>query len=127
MSDPTSPFPATSDFQHPVEVFVVHPPRPRLIVHLLLLTVTIFTTLVAGAKMQYNFLHNVPNFTAGDEYLPFFSLAWAWQQPSRLLMGIPFAVTLLSILLAHEMGHYLVLPPVSRLGHAAIFHSGPDI
>jgi membrane-associated protease RseP (regulator of RpoE activity) len=28
-------------------------------------------------------------------------------QPSRLLLGIPFSATLLFILLAHEMGHYL--------------------
>ena len=28
-------------------------------------------------------------------------------QPSRLLLGIPFSATLLGILFAHEMGHYL--------------------
>jgi len=28
-------------------------------------------------------------------------------QPSRLLLGIPFSATLLAILFAHEMGHYL--------------------
>lgn len=57
--------------------------------------------------MEFNFLHNLPPFTAGDEFLPFFPLEWALAHPSRLLLGIPFSVTLLGILLAHEMGHYL--------------------
>ena len=43
----------------------------------------------------------------GNEWLPFFPLGWIVAQPSRLLLGIPFSATLLFILLAHEMGHYL--------------------
>ena len=34
-------------------------------------------------------------------------MGWALHEPSRLLLGIPFSATLLLILLAHEMGHYL--------------------
>ena len=30
-----------------------------------------------------------------------------WQHPGILLHGLPFSLTLLSILLAHEFGHYL--------------------
>ena len=30
-----------------------------------------------------------------------------WEQPTLLLTGLPFSLTLMSILLAHEMGHYL--------------------
>ena len=37
----------------------------------------------------------------------FFRCGWALHEPSRLLLGIPFSATLLLILLAHEMGHYL--------------------
>ncbi len=59
-----------------------------------------------GREWQFNFLHNLPPFAVGDEYLPFFRLGWILQQPSRLLLGIPFSATLLTILLAHEMGHY---------------------
>ena len=57
--------------------------------------------------MEFNFLHNLPPFAAGDEWLPFFPLGWVVAQPSRLLLGVPFSATLLFILLAHEMGHYL--------------------
>jgi membrane-associated protease RseP (regulator of RpoE activity) len=57
--------------------------------------------------MQFNFLHNLPPFAVGDEYLPFFPLGWVFKHPSHLLLGVPFSATLLTILLAHEMGHYL--------------------
>lgn len=82
-------------------------PSERYWLHALLLLATVFTTLVVGAHLEFNFLHNLPPFAAGNEYLPFFSLRWALQAPSRLLLGIPFSATLLTILLAHEMGHYL--------------------
>ena len=58
--------------------------------------------------MEFNFLHNLPPFASGDEYIPFFPIGWVLAQPSRLLLGIPFSATLLAILLSHEMGHYLL-------------------
>ncbi len=82
------------------------PPRPRYWLHLLLLLATCFTTLVVGARLEFNFLHNLPPFVAGNESIPFFALGWVIAQPSRLLLGIPFSATLLTILLLHEMGHY---------------------
>jgi len=81
-------------------------PRRRYWLHALLLLATVFTTLVVGARMEYNFLQNQPLLAAGNEYLPFFQLGWVLQNPARLLLGIPFAGALLIILLAHEMGHY---------------------
>src|SRR5688572_14234650 len=30
-----------------------------------------------------------------------------WQEPSTLLIGLPFCLAIMSILFAHEMGHYL--------------------
>lgn len=100
------PASSTTDYYHPVEVFVVRPPKPRYWLHLVLLLATIFTTLVVGARMEFNFQHNQPAFSLNDE-VPFFPLPWVLAQPSRLLLGIPFASTLMLILLAHEMGHYL--------------------
>lgn len=63
-------------------------PRPRrLLVHLLLFLVTVLTTTVAGA------------FLAGADII---------REPGLLYRGLPFSLSLLAILGAHEMGHYLV-------------------
>jgi len=108
MSDPNSPIStSTLEYEYRLPEPMGPPPRERYWLHGLLLLATIFTTLVVGARMEFDFLHNLPPFAAGEEYLPFFKLGWVWAHPSRLLLGIPFSVTLLTILLAHEMGHYL--------------------
>jgi Zn-dependent protease len=100
---PTS---STPEYYRPVDVWVVQPPKPRYWLHGLLLLLTIFTTLVVGARMQYNFDHNLPAFYLGDDALSIFPLRWALHA-SNLALGIPFSFTLMVILLAHEMGHYL--------------------
>lgn len=84
-------------------------PRPRqhYWLHILLFLATTFTMLVVGARMEFNFLHNLPTFSLSDDALPFFPLSWVVAQPARLLLGVPFAASLMLILLAHEMGHYL--------------------
>jgi len=55
-------------------------------VPLLLFLLTILTTLIAGTMLQ-----NISPFSS----------------PLAILAGVPFSVTLMSILLVHEMGHYL--------------------
>ena len=108
MSDPIPPAPPTYEFPRPVEVFVVAPRAGhRYWLHLLLLLATIFTTLVVGARLEYQFLNNLPAFSLDENTLSMFPLTWILEQPSRLLMGVPFAATLMGILLAHEMGHYV--------------------
>jgi hypothetical protein len=108
MSEPNSPIPtSTIEYYRPLPAPEWRPPRERYWLHGLLLVATIFTTLVVGARMEFNFLHNLPPFEYRDEWLPFFPLAWVITHPARLLLGIPFSATLLTILLAHEMGHYL--------------------
>lgn len=107
MSEPNSPIStSTLEYYHrlpePESV-----PRQRYWIHGLLLVATCFTTLVVGAQMEFNFLNNRPLFDYAGETVPFFKIGWILQQPSRLLLGIPFSATLLTILLAHEMGHYL--------------------
>src|SRR5260370_7919599 len=57
--------------------------------------------------MEFNYLRNQPVFSLDDNSLSFFPASWAFSHPSRLLLGLPFAATLMLILLAHEMGHYL--------------------
>src|SRR3989441_7485133 len=107
MSEILPPAPSTYQDYRPMEVYVVRPPKPRYALHTLLFLATIFTTLVVGARMEFNFLHNLPAFSLNDDALPLFPVRWALAQPSRVLLGIPFASTLMLILLAHEMGHYL--------------------
>jgi len=68
---------------------------------------TIFTTLVVGARMQYNFQHGQAALSISDD-VSFFPAEWAWVQPYRLMLGLPFAASLMLILLAHELGHYLM-------------------
>ncbi len=53
--------------------------------------------------MQYDFAHNVPfDLEHSPDLYPLF-----WHHPAMFLGGLPFSLTLLAILLAHEFGHYL--------------------
>ena len=107
MSDLTPPLSAPTAEYLPAETYIIQPPKQRYWLHILLFVATIFTTLVVGAKMEFDFLNNAPPFIHGDEFIPLFPVGWALKEPARLLLGIPFSATLLLILLAHEMGHYL--------------------
>jgi len=107
MSDPTASLPPTIDYYRPAEVYVPRPRKPYYWLHILLFLATAFSTLIVGARMEFNFQNNQPAFSMNDDALPFFPARWALAEPSRLLLGLPFASTLMLILLAHEMGHYL--------------------
>jgi len=58
-------------------------PRQRYWLHMLLLAATCFTTLVMGARMQYNFEHNRPALSVADESIPYFPASWAWKHPQQ--------------------------------------------
>src|ERR1700677_4971726 len=108
MSEPSPPTAfSTIEYLRPMPVYAARQPRQRYWLHSLLLLATCFTTLVVGAHMQYNFAHSRPVFLLDDGAASFFPVIWTLSQPARLLLGIPFAGTLMLILLAHEMGHYL--------------------
>jgi membrane-associated protease RseP (regulator of RpoE activity) len=78
--------------------------RHKYWLHLFLLLATFFTTLVVGARLQWNFIHGFPPFAMNDG--KWFPLAWALQG-EHLILGLPFSLALMVILLAHELGHYL--------------------
>jgi len=103
MSEPT--FPGTLETEHPHEVWIIQPPRRRLWVHIVLLLATFITTMAVGSRIQRNFEHQQPTFSFSEDS-PFFPVSWIGH-PSELLPGLPFSLTLMFILLAHEMGHYL--------------------
>src|SRR5262249_26958298 len=77
-------------------------PKPRYWLHGLLLLLTVFTTLIVGSRLESNYLNGLPSFSADYDIFP--SLRWAFQG-RHLLLGVPFSLTLMLILLAHEMGH----------------------
>jgi membrane-associated protease RseP (regulator of RpoE activity) len=85
-------------------VEVVRPPRRPYFLHALLFLGAVLTTLIVGARLEDNFLAGRPMFSADEHFFP---VQWALSEPSRLLMGIPFSASLLGILLAHEMGHFV--------------------
>jgi membrane-associated protease RseP (regulator of RpoE activity) len=76
-------------------------PRDRYWLHALLLLATLLTTTVVGAGLAQSFNANRPYDFGFDGYVQM------WHDPAYLLAGLPFSLTLLSILLAHEFGHYL--------------------
>src|SRR5215475_10664958 len=56
-------------------------------IHIVLFLLTLVTTSLAGAFQQG---------------------ANPFEDPGTIVLGLPFSVTLMSILLFHEMGHYLL-------------------
>ncbi|HTS77970.1 MAG TPA: site-2 protease family protein [Bryobacteraceae bacterium] len=78
-------------------------PRHRYWLHALLLLLTLVSTTVVGAGLAHSFAAGrIFDFDLGLEGYKFM-----WSDPSYLLDGLPFSLTLLVILLTHEMGHYL--------------------
>jgi hypothetical protein len=107
----------------------------RYWLHIALLLATLFTTSLVGSRMQQNFQANLPPLGVEELWDAF---VHGWSQPLSLLAGLPFALTLLTILLAHEFGHFLTclhygldaslpyfLPAPVLTGTFGAFHSHP--
>jgi membrane-associated protease RseP (regulator of RpoE activity) len=83
------------------------PPRPyrrgrSLAIALILFTITIISTLAAGVDFSLAYARGeMPSF---DNFFHVYFLAL--RDPRVLLAGLPFAFTLMGILLTHELGHY---------------------
>ena len=74
----------------------------RLWLALLLFVVTFITCVAAGRQFAVAFSHG--QAASFDEF--FVSLRLLYKDPSALAPGFPFALALMTILLAHELGHY---------------------
>jgi membrane-associated protease RseP (regulator of RpoE activity) len=67
-----------------------------------LFLLTLCTCLVAGTHFAIAYAHN--EAVSWDEFIGAFTLIY--RNPLALAAGLPFALTLLAILLAHELGHF---------------------
>jgi len=79
-----------------------HPSLRSLLLAIALFLFTLCTALAAGTQFAITFAQNRP--ASFDELLNAYTLLY--KNPHALLAGLPFAATLLTILLAHELGHF---------------------
>ena len=68
-------------------------------VNVALFALTCFTTVVMGAFLMASFNNTFTDFTAFFREI--------FRSPLTLVNGLPFSLSIMTILLAHEMGHYL--------------------
>src|SRR5262245_24875835 len=68
--------------------------------HAALFALTCCTTLLMGTLLMAEF-----NQTLGDDLTA--PIREIWRNPAILLTGLPFSLAIMTILFAHEMGHYL--------------------
>jgi membrane-associated protease RseP (regulator of RpoE activity) len=97
--DPWRNFPSSTGYHEAV--------RPRqttgsLVLAIGLFLLTLVTSLLAGTHFAAAYAHN--QAASLDALLQTFQLLY--RNPAILLTGMPFAITLLTILLVHELGHY---------------------
>jgi len=78
------------------------PSAKSLFLACLLFLLTLCTCLVAGTHFAAAYANN--EAVSWDEFVRAFTLIY--RQPLALAAGLPFALTLLAILLAHELGHF---------------------
>jgi membrane-associated protease RseP (regulator of RpoE activity) len=104
VSSQDSPYPDSADTgTGGAHFFAPHRTRERYWLYALMFALTLVTTCMVGALMQVDFERNVPfELERGLEMWDYF-----WIHPAALLRGLPYSLTLLLILLAHEFGHYV--------------------
>ena len=105
MSNSPSQLSSAADYHASVPVYVAPRRRRRTWLYVLFFVLTVLTTLIVGTRMELNFQRGIPTLSLDDNFLSVFP--WAFHHPARLVLGIPFSFTLMLILFAHEMGHYL--------------------
>lgn len=84
------------------------PRRPQTALHriglpVLFFVVTMLSTTAVGMRYMHNFRLGNPLLATDDDILPF---EWVFHHLHLLATGLPFSLTLVGILLAHEFGHY---------------------
>jgi membrane-associated protease RseP (regulator of RpoE activity) len=84
-----------------------HIPRPwrarGIWIHVLLFIATLATTTALGARQAQHFASNLPPLDIEGDLTSIFHIFRDWR---HLASGLPYSLTLLAILLAHEFGHW---------------------
>jgi membrane-associated protease RseP (regulator of RpoE activity) len=95
------------DMRFPPQVGYMPPPPKRRPIWpaLILFLLTVISTLAVGAEFAISYAQNREPFS-GDQN-PLTLMLLPFKHPALLALGIPFSFTLLAILFAHEMGHYV--------------------
>jgi membrane-associated protease RseP (regulator of RpoE activity) len=93
------PRPVIPSYYRPVPP---HPPLKTLLLAFALFLLTLCTCLVAGKQFAVAYAHN--QAASVDEFVRAFALLY--RHPTALASGLPFALTLLAILLTHELAHF---------------------
>jgi len=78
--------------------------RHRYWLHALLFLLTLMSTTAVGARLAENFHRNLPAVYLAEDLGAYRVLL---ANPGAWVAGLQFSLTLMTILLAHEMGHYL--------------------
>jgi len=105
--DPRSTIPINIDWRAIPSADFYYTPVPRpsrkmLVIACVLFFLTLCTCLAAGTQFAIAYANN--QAASLDEYVRAFKLFY--RHPVGLAAGLPFALTLLTILLAHELGHF---------------------
>jgi membrane-associated protease RseP (regulator of RpoE activity) len=87
-------------FTRPADLFVAERRRAFPWLNVILFVLTCLTTTVVGTLLMASF-----NDTLDQDLLGF--LNSILYSPSMLIAGLPFSIAIMTILMAHEMGHYL--------------------
>jgi membrane-associated protease RseP (regulator of RpoE activity) len=87
-------------FSRPAGVFAEEVARPFPWMNVLLFGATCISTTLVGAVLMADF-----NGRLGNSVFGF--LGSIVRSPSILISGLPFSIAIMTILMAHEMGHYL--------------------
>jgi len=74
------------------------------LVALVLFVLTVLSTLAVGTQFALSYMAGEPPF--GADFSPWAIYSNILAHPGVLLLGLPFSFTLMTILLAHELGHF---------------------
>ena len=79
------------------------PAIKRIGIPVLLFVITVCSTTAVGMRYMHNFRLGQAPLVSDADILPY---DWVWANLRDWATGIPFSLTLITILLAHEFGHY---------------------